>query len=93
MGVTYEIFYDEHVQGRDLPRIDTRWRTTISDAIFSKLTTNPTTYGKPLRFPLDGFRKLRVGDYRIVYKIKQKTVIVWAILHRSIIYREMPKRI
>ncbi|MES2504791.1 MAG: type II toxin-antitoxin system RelE/ParE family toxin [Myxococcota bacterium] len=44
--------------------------------------------GKPLRYSLKGHRRLRVGDYRVVYRIEpqNQTVVIIAIKHRKDIY-------
>jgi len=45
----------------------------------------PEKYGVPLRKTLKGYWKLRVGDYRIIYKISSNTIYLLAICHRSIV--------
>lgn len=51
--------------------------------------------GYPLRKALKGFYKLRVGDYRIVYDIRQKkiTVVVIAVGHRKDVYDTLTCRL
>lgn len=51
---------------------------------------DPIGFGKPLRYSLKGHRRLRVSDYRIVYRIEPeiKTVIIVAIKHRKDIYED-----
>lgn len=63
----------------------------IQDAIDNKLAKDPISYGKPLRYNLNGYRRLRVGNYRVIYKIKQKEniVLIIAILHRKEIYKDL----
>lgn len=60
----------------------------LGKAIKERLEVDPVSYGKPLRYSLKGHRRLRVGDYRIVYRIddKKKTVLIVAIDHRKDIY-------
>ena len=47
-------------------------------------------FGKPLRYSLKGHRRLRVSDYRIVYRIEaeKNSVLIIAIKHRKDIYEE-----
>lgn len=47
--------------------------------IDKKLTTAPDQYGAPLSHNLKNFRKLRIGDYRVVYRIVEKKVIVFVL--------------
>jgi mRNA interferase RelE/StbE len=92
MEIRYSLELHSKVIKDDLPRIDTSWRATIRDAVREKLQTEPEFYGKPLRQHLKGCWKLRVGDYRIVFRIQGRKVFILAILHRSVVYGEMKKR-
>lgn len=49
---------------------------------------NPKAQGKPLSGRLSGLWRYRVGDFRIVCRIKDSeiTVLVVAVGHRSVIY-------
>jgi mRNA interferase RelE/StbE len=42
---------------------------------------------------LKGHRKLRVGDYRVIFRIEGTVVLVLAILHRSVIYQRARTRL
>ena len=52
--------------------------------------SDPLKFGLPLKRNLKGFMKLRVGDYRIIYTIKNKTVTVLIIKigHRKEVYKD-----
>lgn len=93
MGITFNIVYHELVVKKDIPRISTTDKTRIKQAIEEKLTIEPEVFGKPLRRSLKGYRKLRVGDYRVIFRIEQQTVKVLCIGHRSVVYHEADKRI
>ena len=88
----YTVEYDWFVVHKDIPRLDSFWRSEILDAITEKLATRPELFGKPLRQSLAGWRSLRVGNYRVVYQIKQKVHIL-GIIHRSEVYSEIEKRL
>jgi len=88
----WEIQYHSKVDSEDLPRIDARWWRDIEQAIRLKLGTRPQTFGKPLRYSLKGVRSLRVGDYRVLYEVRDTTVFVGAIKHRSFEYEAGIKR-
>lgn len=62
----------------------------IKTAIESRLAVDPIGMGKPLRYSLKGHRRLRVSDYRIVYRIDmlKNTVIIVAIKHRKYVYED-----
>jgi len=82
----YSIFYHTKVVSEDLQKLDSVWKKKIRNAIEGKLTTSPELYGKPLRRSLSGYRKLRVGDYRVIFKIEKQTVIILIIAHRSVVH-------
>lgn len=86
---TYLIKYLEIVHENHILRISVPDRKIIKEAIEKKLVFDPIKFGKPLRFTLKGYRRLRVGDYRVVYRIHQdrEEVIIVAIMHRKDIYK------
>ena len=79
MALEFTIVYQLAVTQEDIPRITEAWRDKIKSAIEDKLVTHPDMYGKPLRRSLRGYRKLRVGDYRIVFRIDVARVKIFAI--------------
>ncbi|MCB1720901.1 MAG: type II toxin-antitoxin system RelE/ParE family toxin [Rhodospirillales bacterium] len=87
---TYKIILEDDVVRRDIPRLPQMVRQHVKKAIREKLTRLPETFGKPLRHNWKGFFRLRVGDYRVVYRIDEprKTVCVVAIKHRRFVYEE-----
>jgi mRNA interferase RelE/StbE len=89
----FEILYHEEVVKKDIPKLSTDWQDKIRIAIESKLTTKPEVYGKPLRRSLKHYRKLRVGDYRVIFRIEGQHVKVFIIQHRSKVYSNAAKRI
>lgn len=88
MAVEYTIKYLEEIIDKHIKVLPQNIKIIIKQAIEERLGTNPVGYGKPLRYSLKGYRRLRVGDYRIVYSIneKDKIVIILAIKHRKDIY-------
>ena len=91
--MTYVVTYHPRVIRDDIPALDAAWRSQIKTAIERKLVTEPDVFGIPLRRSLKGHRKLRVGDYRIVFRIEKKTVLILAILHRSGVYQRTSRRV
>ena len=88
----FELSYHPEVKNSDLPKIDRKIRKIIRKAIEEKLATHPEVYGKPLQRSLTGYWKLRVGDYRVVFKITGKTVFILGIIHRKNAYQISTKR-
>lgn len=77
----------------DLPDIPANLRRRLARSIESRLTTGPARYGTPLKGSLKGYRKLRVGDYRVVFKIVGSEVWILAILHRKAVYEMVTTRL
>lgn len=88
----FSVVYHHLVVRDDIPKLPTIWKEKARRAIEERLTTHPDLYGKPLRRSLKGYRKLRVGDWRVIFKIQKNTVKVFIIQHRSAVYGEVEKR-
>ena len=88
----YQVFYHPEVQ-TDLSRIPQNVKASIKRAIEQRLLIDPLTYGQPLRQSLKGYRKLRVGDYRVIYKIQHDEIIIFKIGHRKEVYGKVFSRL
>ncbi len=85
--MSYRIEYLASVIDEDIPTLTKSTRERIKNAIEKKLTSHPIEFGKPLRYSLKGARRLRVGDWRVIYKIEAPgVVLVVKIGHRREIY-------
>ncbi len=92
--MTSTLLYHEDVLAKDIPALSSTIRDRIKTAIERKLIEHPETFGKPLRRSLRGYLKLRIGDYRVIFRIEENTVKIFAIGHRSVIYgREYAHRL
>ena len=67
--MAYTLRYHPKVAEDDLPEIPANLRGRLGRSIETRLTTNPDRYGLRLRGSLKGYWKLRVGDYRVVFKL------------------------
>ncbi len=85
---SYSVEYIQKVVSDDISDLPKSACVQIKQAIEERLTTDPIGFGKPLRYSLKGLRRLRVGDYRIIYQIKDKRVIILAIKHRKDVYND-----
>ena len=85
--MTYRIEYLSSVVADDIPALPKSIKRQIRRAIETKLSTHPFELGKPLRYSLRGARRLRVGDYRVIYRIEPPNlVLVVKIGHRREVY-------
>jgi mRNA interferase RelE/StbE len=82
--------YVNSASKKDYPTLSTSAKAFIKKAIEERLMVDPISFGKPLRYTLQGFRRLRVGRCRVVYRIdeKKRTIIVHAIDHRKDVYNK-----
>ena len=91
-GDKFNLAYHHLVISHDIPKLSSEWREKIKRAIEDRLVTHPDLYGKPLRRSLKGYRKMRVGVYRVIFRIERSTVKILVIQHRSVIYKETERR-
>ena len=91
--MVFELKYHPDVRAIDIPLINSKLRKRIKKAVETRLATAPHQYGEPLRKTLKGYWKLRVGDYRVVFKIVESEVWVLGIIHRKDVYGKIKKRV
>jgi mRNA interferase RelE/StbE len=87
---TYRVEYLENVVSEDIPALPKTMKELIKRAIETRLTVEPVGLGKPLRYSFVGHRRIRVGDYRIVYRVDNSARIVTIVFikHRKDVYEE-----
>jgi len=76
--MTWTILYHHEVE-EDLESIGPSAARRIVRAIGPKLTRDPLKFGAPLSGNLANLGKLRVGDYRVAYQVREKTVVVYVL--------------
>ncbi len=74
----YRLRYHPDVKEKDLPKLKRTVQKRIKIAIEQRLLVSPERYSEPLRRTLKGYRKLRVGDYRIVLKLEGEDMLILA---------------
>jgi len=82
----FTIYYHALVLEKELPRLDAEIRKRIERAINFRLSVSPKIFGKPLQYSMKGLWSLRVGDWRVVYKMKKNEVWILRICYRREIY-------
>ena len=92
MGMNFALRYHQQVVDVDIPALPKKEHVRIANAIEEKLTTRPEVFGKPLRRSLKGYRRLRIGDYRVIFRIEKQAVKIFVIGHRSIVYKDYTSR-
>ena len=89
-GVSFSIRIKESA-ARELRRVAKPDRTRIVAAI-DRLAETPHL-GAALKGDLRGLRRLRVGDYRVVYEVRDEELVVMVVrvAHRRDAYRRAPR--
>ena len=81
----------------DLKKIDPSLREKIKKTIWKKLSTAPKEFGQPLTDKLFGYWKLRVDDFRVIYKIVDNKILVLILKigmrKNSQVYKDFEKRL
>ena len=89
----YELLYHPDVLTEDLRGVPANIKSRIRKVIEGRLLRDPVSAGRPLRQSLKGHRKLRVGDWRVIYRIEHQIIIILKIGNRKDVYREVFRRI
>jgi mRNA interferase RelE/StbE len=82
--LAYKIEYKSCVL-RDLKRLDKGVAQRIVKELRESLSLDPNC-GEPLSGQFKGLRKLRVGDFRVIYSKTKEGVLILRIGHRSAVY-------
>ena len=88
----FDLAYHPEVEA-DLRRLPANIRRRVLRAIAARLTTEPARYGRPLAGSLARYRKLRVGDLRVVFELRGSLVVIYAALDRRLVYEEVARRL
>ncbi|MFT4571731.1 MAG: mRNA interferase RelE/StbE [Candidatus Binatia bacterium] len=85
----FRIEYLESVVRQDILGLSATAKRQTRTAIERKLGSNPIEFGKPLRYSFRGARRLRVDDYRVIFKVEPPDVVlIIKIGHRRDVYKE-----
>ena len=82
----YRLEYLRSIIKHDIPKISKVDKGRIQKAIEDYLIKDPIRFGQPLRYSLRGCRRMRVGHYRVIFKIETKMILIIKIGHRKEIY-------
>jgi len=83
--MSYNLVYTCRAE-KDIKKLDPVIKRQISKTIL-KLQNNLLEYSEKLTNPEIGTYRLRIGDYRIVFDIEGKDVVILRIGHRKEIYK------
>lgn len=79
MNVAWKIKIHRLILSEDFKAISHPDQKIILKDIRKKLSLDPKSYGKPLSGELKGYWRLRIKDYRVIYKVKDDIIEVLVI--------------
>jgi len=83
----YKVIWKEETK-KDLTNIDHTTVKQITVKVENYLTQDPLNLGERLFYNWKGFYRYRVGDYRVIYKVKEREleILVVKVGHRREVY-------
>ena len=83
----YKVVYLDQVED-DLKKLDKSTAKKILTRVETYLAKDPKGLGKPLKGDFQGYWRYRWGDYRVIYKISEREIliIILRISHRKEVY-------
>ena len=83
--MAFNVRYKKSVE-RDLKRLDKSEAVKILNKIEDELSKRADTH-PVLKGEFTGLRKLRVGDYRVIYALMENDCLILRVGHRREIYK------
>ena len=85
--MAYKVVYLDGVE-QDLKKLDKSIIKKILARIETYLASDPKELGKPLKGEFQGYWRYRWGDYRVIYKISEREILILVlrISHRKDVY-------
>ena len=83
----YKVVYLDQVE-EDLAKLDKSTAKKILARIETYLARGPKELGKPLKGEFQGYWRYRWGNYRVIYKIAEREILILILRigHRKDIY-------
>jgi mRNA interferase RelE/StbE len=71
----YKVVYFDSVE-EDLEKLDKSTVKKVLNRIETYLAQDPHGLGKPLKGEFQGYWRYRWGDYRVIYKISEREILI-----------------
>jgi mRNA interferase RelE/StbE len=83
----YKVVYLDQVE-EDLEKLDKSIVKKILTRIETYLAADPRELGKPLKGHFQGYWRYRWGDYRVIYKVAEREILILVLRigHRKDVY-------
>ena len=73
--MVYKVAYLDSVE-EDITKLDKAIARKILNRIETYLACDPKELGKPLKGDFQGYWRYRWGDYRVIYKISEREILI-----------------
>ena len=73
---------------KDINKLDKQVKKRIKESL-EKYSNDPFYYSEKLTLPKLGNYRFRIGDYRVIFDIEEKKIIILRVGHRSEIYKSI----
>lgn len=83
--MNYQLVYTRRAE-KDIKKLDPAIKRSIGKSLL-KLQDNPIQYSEKLTDPKIGTYRFRTGDYRVIFDIEDKDIVILRVGHRRNIYR------
>jgi mRNA interferase RelE/StbE len=83
----YRLVYTNRAS-KDILRLDQKAKQRIGKAL-KKYGEEPLKHASKLTDPALGTYRFRIGDYRVIFDIEEKEIVVLRVGHRKDIYRKL----
>ncbi|MDI6791455.1 MAG: type II toxin-antitoxin system RelE/ParE family toxin [bacterium] len=90
----YRVKFHQLVWEEDFKELDPPLKVRILKESKAKLSINPERF-KSLRKKFKHYRRLRIGDYRAIYRVNngQQKVMILKVGHRKEVYKHLAQRL
>ena len=83
--MNYRLVYTRRAE-KDIKKLDPAVKRSIGKSLL-KLQDNPIQYSEKLTDLRIGTYRFRTGDYRVIFDIEDKDIVILRVGHRRDIYR------
>lgn len=81
----YKFVFTQRAE-KDIKKLDELTKKRIGKTLL-RFTDNPLEYAEPLTDSNLGTYRFRIGDYRVVFDIENKDIVVLRVGHRRELYK------
>lgn len=85
--MNYHLIYTRRAE-KDIKKLDPSTKIHIGKSLL-RLQENPIGHSEKLTDPKIGAYRFRIGDYRVIFDIEGKDIVILRVGHRKEIYRRL----